>query len=365
MSANSSFWGTPREFFDALPKKTAERKKYVFLIGNGFNRFIKDEFNRLGFDCPPIMSWDELVIQTIVDNNELKQKLDERLFKGKGITNTEKVRLLELAIEGRNLSSDIAKSIRKYYDLKDEMWGKALKDEKKCFRCDLLGNAIRQGNHILTINFDNNIEGFVKNIKNADCSIQYVECQDKTNSKFTNAHPLYGWNRFSTFNKKVPLLAANESTDTAKIPPGIWHIHGWAGTNEKSQKGASIKLSFQKYCACISRIKQLGDYNKLLEWKGRNTWLNLFLNRPLIIAGLGLPQEEIFLRYLFLLKYKLEQKKADQQDNTLLNSYYLTLQKKEATQDSQPDGCDFLRALGVNIVEFDSYADLYNHQLWK
>ena len=73
---------------------------------------------------------------------------------------------------------------------------------------------------------------------------------------------------------------------------------------------------------------------------------------------MGMAKEEIFLRDLFLLKYKLAKKTNG---NSLNNSYYLVPRVDSST----PDGRKFLEALGVKIVRFDSYQDIYNHSLWK
>ena len=365
MSNKEAFWGTPEEFFKNLSSGQSSKKKdYVFLMGNGFNRFLKDELP--SSERPQLLAWEDLVIQVITDNPSLKSALahERSMFLGNGITNTEKVRLMELelgfASEGDagkrpvNINELFAKKIHRDYNITKKQW-QTLEGKSDAFAGCLLKYALGHHNHILTTNFDSNIEGYAQYVCNIPSKPLYVTCAERAHSGKDNAHPFYAWSKYSAFAKKraIKPLEANEGTDTAELPPGVWHIHGWAGT----AKGANIMMSFQKYCSCISRINDLGDNTRTDEWDGRNTWLNLFLKRPLIIAGLGLPQEEIFLRYLFLLKYKLDRRTGA---SSLNNSYFLVYENEKT-----PDGREFLEALGVNIVRFNSYKDIYTHPLWK
>jgi hypothetical protein len=91
---------------------------------------------------------------------------------------------------------------------------------------------------------------------------------------------------------------------TAQDEFGIWHIHGFAAYRR------SIILGINDYINVIRKLGTvLGElYQHREPWIGRNSWIDIFLNRDLIIMGLGLESQEITIRRLLMERYKYMRK---------------------------------------------------------
>lgn len=313
----------PEAFFEELKHKP--QKRYAFVLGNGINYHLGNN----------AVSWNELLGNFIREHhNEFASILN-----GKDIANTEVVNLLEFLIEGD--SDDKKDSAEKRNELMDFLNEHLNFCERK--KSAMLDRAWEK-HHILTTNFDGNIEEYIASAtgrRTKRCRAEAGNDAEKVNS-----NGFYPWNRFWGWadcpKEKDPLDHHNT----------IWHIHGKTDTTSS----LSVLFSLTRYVKAIKRVvewKQPSEPN----WPGRNTWVNIFYNAPLIIAGLGLTNQEVFLRTLLIERKRYWKKKGGEPQ-----SYYLV--RKSADGKEESDGRMFLRALGFKVVEFDNAEELYDSKNW-
>ncbi|MDP3549251.1 MAG: hypothetical protein Q8R81_02530 [Novosphingobium sp.] len=71
----------------------------------------------------------------------------------------------------------------------------------------------------------------------------------------------------------------------------------------------SIRLGLSHYMGSVRRaggwLHGRSDENPFRaknrrEWQGARTWLHLLFNKPLLFVGLGLAENEVFLRWLLI-----------------------------------------------------------------
>lgn len=317
-------------FFEEL--KYQDNKTYAFLLGNGINYFIGNN----------TLSWNDLLGDFISKNFDFfKYKPNDG-----DISNTEVVNLIELLVDRKKDGHDPISWIRQ--NLMQRL------DETLNFdctkRCSMLDTAWGH-HHILTTNFDENIEKYINNYYNV--KLQYHDVKPTTGSKEITSHEWYLWNRFCG-EKDCPSYSHLFQHHHA-----IWHIHG--KLNNKSSR--TVLFSLIRYINAIKQVEKWGSASDS-NWPGRNTWVNIFYNEPLIIAGLRLTNQEVFLRALLIERKRywkklVNEKKQDKEPQ----SYYLV--RKHSDAEKETDGRMFLRALGFKIVEFENAEEMYDNQNWN
>lgn len=183
---------------------------------------------------------------------------------------------------------------------------------------------------ILTTNFD---------LALSDCSAESYNFK-KFKAPFSQHYP---WN--SCF---IPIDEDNSNPCSHRI----WHIHG----SVKYKK--SIRFGLCDYMGAVSKARELihkGDDNlyrgkDVDGWSGYQTWLHPFFNCDLIIFGLGLNSQEVFLRWLLLERAGYFAKFPDRKRK-------LALIEKESEVSSGKRA--FVEAVGGEVIEADSYPNLY------
>ena len=107
---------------------------------------------------------------------------------------------------------------------------------------------------------------------------------------------------------------------------------------------------------CVERARKMIQGNSLEEyftgknqsyWVGYNTWLHIIFNKSLFIFGLGLEENEVFLRWLFIQRtkyFKLYGKSY--------RGWYICNDIKEGKR-------FFLEHLGFKIINISDYNTLY------
>jgi hypothetical protein len=93
------------------------------------------------------------------------------------------------------------------------------------------------------------------------------------------------------------------------------------------------------------------DYEK---WKGAETWLHLIFNRALFIFGIGLEENEVFLRWLLIERAKYFSKFPSRR----MKGWYVS-----KTGSTNPGKRMFLKKLSIEVIELPEYADIYE-RLW-
>lgn len=185
---------------------------------------------------------------------------------------------------------------------------------------------------ILTTNFDTYMSQAV------DCQ-RYIHSLDKKCYKFTDFYP---WN----------VYYSPEKLDNTLDNFGIWHING------TTDYPRSIRLGLSDYMGCVERARKMIQGNNLneyftgkqqIQWIGYNTWLHIIFNKNLFIFGLGLNENEVFLRWLLI-----QREKYSRLYNCNLKGWYIDRSISAGKE-------LFLKSLGFDIIKVSKdYHELYN-----
>ncbi len=289
-------------------KQIIEQNKdnIAFVVGNGINRYP---------DNPNALSWDELLIK-------LCSKVSSQTLTGRpnGISLTEFYDILELEKpQNIKLQREVTKLM--------ENW-----EPQNHHR--IITDRIKELNApILTTNFE---ETFAK-------TFQYKLLRTEQEG-FTDFYP---WTTYHGENQlKLP-------TDGF----GVWYINGMINYHR------SIRLGLSHYMGSVERARYLLRNERSLfsskdvnNWKGCKTWLHIVFNKSLFVFGLGLEENEIFLRWLLIerikyLKYISKEHKG----------WYINKRSNNGTDQGKKL---FLEHVGFEVIEVDDYADIYEN-IWR
>ena len=90
------------------------------------------------------------------------------------------------------------------------------------------------------------------------------------------------------------------------------------------------------------------------NWRGFKTWLHIIFNKSLFIFGLGLEENEVFLRWLLIERIKYFKQFPDRKHK----GWYISKKEDNAGKKF------FLERVGFEIIEVDDYSDIYEN-IWK
>lgn len=279
-----------------LKKTIGKLDRPAILVGNGIN-LLTNLFP----------SWDKLL--------KTHSGVD---LKTEGLTNTEIYDFIELKTEdGNKLKRAIAKSFESIDKKSSEI------------HKDFIRLLIRKDCPVLTTNFDFTFE------------------QDlMTSGGIFHRTSKDGFTRFYPWDTYFGLRQLEFPTDGF----GIWHIHGMIKYYD------SIRLGLTDYMGSVEKARRLihkGD-DRLFNgknqnnWEGQKTWLHIWFNMPLIIVGLGLGSNEVFIRWLFIEREKYFKKFPDRRKET----YYLS-------KGDSPHLDSFLNNLNIKLEIATDYETLY------
>ncbi len=289
--------------------------KITLVIGNGINLFRQPDGND---------SWKNLLCQICDDYNfaEGKHYLD-------AISLVEFSDLLQLHISqaGNNAS------VQKTFCEKLENW--EFGDHHK----EISEWAARKSVPVLTTNFDTTLSD--------SCNAELMHYKTVDTPKFTDFYP---WSKYY----------GTRPIDKPHNSFGIWHINGM------QIHIRSIRLALSHYMGSVHRARSwmhrggnerlFGSVNSLDRWKGKVTWLDTFFKNDLLIFGLGLGAQEVFLRWLLIerkryyLKFKELERKA----------WYIC-----TTDEEIPERKFFLSKVDVATVALDSHDCIYRSPVWR
>jgi hypothetical protein len=188
---------------------------------------------------------------------------------------------------------------------------------------------------ILTTNFDNTLSDAGK------CSLYSI----KGKKNFTAYYP---WDHYYG-------VVQHSEPDGCF---GIWHINGMRHYSQ------SIRLGLSHYMGSVSRTRgwlhrraedRLFTGKDQRDWVGANTWLHIAFNKPLAFFGLGLEENEVFLRWLLIERAKYFRKFPDRKRP----GWYFYTSKKEKS-----GKLFFLEGVGVKPIAVDSYDEIYRNPVW-
>jgi hypothetical protein len=141
---------------------------------------------------------------------------------------------------------------------------------------------------------------------------------------------------------------------------GIWHINGMA------KYARSIRLGLTHYMGSVQRARgwlhrgenRLFEAKGRLRWDGRQTWMHLTFNKPLLFLGLGLRESEVFLRWLLIERARYFAKFADRRQPAW---YVYTHDPDDKTQNGRHF---FLERIGIECIEARDYGEIYADATW-
>lgn len=141
----------------------------------------------------------------------------------------------------------------------------------------------------------------------------------------------------------------------------IWHINGMA------RYKSSIRLGLTHYMGSVQRARGWlhgsGEENLFRakdrrNWRGARTWMHLIFNKPLLFIGLGLAENEVFLRWLLIERAKYF-RRFDERRHP---AWYVYV--NDPHDDRLPGKLFFLEAIGIRCVEASSYDAIYEADGW-
>ena len=356
-------------------------QKYALLVGNGFN---KHQFDYNGRHKPDDCDWGELLKHLVATDkiaNFLRQRPDackkvKRIFELDNIHPSERGRFLFECLEESGFSR--VNTIRA---LKEYLESEFTITKKSEFRqCELLDMIWENGHHILTTNFDANIENYFRELlqeKTKPCRIDALtekpgqrkggkrgkEQQDDELSLLSGKTEIF-WrmNKFRWENFSGIQNAATWN-DLSK---DIWHVHG----SVLKSSFTSVLFSSEDYFNAISHFRTMRGNILKDNWHGTRTWLKLFLDCPLIIVGIGLDEGELLLRHLLQIRRRYRWLQGNVEE---CPSYFLYVDSeaeaacrsvlRKAGLPQGPDPCNtYLKLMGFHCLRFDTYQDMYNLQ---
>ena len=183
---------------------------------------------------------------------------------------------------------------------------------------------------IITTNFDTYISDSI-------CAAPHILKPSQNQYKFTDFYP---WNVYYSDNE-----IGNPLNGFA-----VWHINGI------TKYPRSIKLGLSDYMGCVERARRMINKDNLKKcfdgksqsyWVGFNTWFHIIFNKSLFIFGLGLEENEVFLRWLLI-----QRTKFCKLHHKSYEGWYIGMGINKGKR-------FFLEQLGFKVINISDYNTLY------
>jgi len=284
----------------------------AFIVGNGINRHNEN---------PNSVSWDDLLLR-------LWRKFAPDVFNSvpKGITITEFYDLLDLASDGElSKSFGIQKEAARILD--DTNFAQ--------HHVSFIRMAKSIGAPVLTTNFD------LIMARTLNLEKYFI-----TKKAFTDFYP------WSTYYGDKQLDLPTEDF-------GIWFLNGFIEYHR------SIRLGLSHYMGSVQRARTMihGNTGDSLfkskdnqNWVGQETWLHILFNKNICVFGLGLEENEVFIRWILIERAKYFKKFPERKK---LGWYVAP--KVEKPKDSIIGKRYFLESIGLKLIEAEDYNEIYDN----
>jgi len=289
---------------------TGHKHNLALLIGNGINRYGA---------TASMPAWEELLLTIARDRlgNRYRQWPE-------GISLTEVYDALELV----RANDSTAPS------LQEQVCGLMNQWKPRAQHKHVTSWALKHEVPLLTTNFDNAL-GEADN-----CSLRRTR-----NTGFTHFYP---WDSY--YGKKAI------SDPCASF--GIWHVNGM------QRYTRSIRLGLSHYMGSVGQVRRWlnpgrnGLYAATgpSTWLGRQTWLQIFFTKPILIFGLRLAENEVFLRWLLIERARYFRTFPDRR----VPGWFV-----HPDAENDPGRLMFLDAVDVKAVAVSSYDDIYSKSNWS
>lgn len=285
----------------------------AFIIGNGINLHYKNDS----------LSWKNLLLD--LWNNYSPENISEI---PEGISFTEFYDALEIQNTDKpNFGSTLQKKVQSL-----------MKNWVPNNKQNLILNRIKDLNApVLTTNFDQLIP------KSLNLNFKKMESKG-----FTDFYP------WSCYYSDKDLQNPVEGF-------GIWYPNGM----QKYHR--SIKLGLSQYMGNVERARDLihksskninSQEKNQNYWDGHRTWLHIIFNKSLVVFGLDLKENEVFLRWLLIERAKYYKKFPVRKHS----GWFITI---KGDNSSKAEGKKFfLKSIGFKVIELDDYKNIYE-DIWK
>lgn len=139
----------------------------------------------------------------------------------------------------------------------------------------------------------------------------------------------------------------------------IWHINGMQDYRQ------SIRLGLSHYMGSVERARnwihksgnRLFGAADVKSWPGATTWLQVFMHKPLLFFGLGLGENEVFLRWLLIERARYFSKFPSR----FKSGWYVYV---EGSNDFDAGKKLFLEGVGIEPVAVANHAEVYGQSAW-
>ena len=290
-------------------------KNLAIIIGNGINLH----------DNNGARSWEDLLVslQKIINGNS--NKIPEHL------SLTEFYDLLDLS---QSSSFEPRESLQKGFANLMKEWEPGQHHKNIVRWCE------SKNVPILTTNFENTLG-------------KAVNCKKSKRIKYGKFTDYYPWSTYY-----APSHIENPESDFA-----IWHINGM----QKHYR--SIRLGLGHYMGSVSRARNWlhgGKEDSLFygknqnRWRGHKSWLQCIFNNDLLIFGLGLGTQEVFLRWLFIERAKYFKKFPDRKKR----AWFIEKSDSKHTDHWRAKKF-FLEGVGVSTIQVKTHSEIYANKQWK
>lgn len=285
----------------------SNKDNLAFVVGNGINRY--------GYDISKDIGWETLLLNIW---NELSGRTRSEIPVD-GISFTEFYDLLSLV--ERNEIDDIRDRVIRFFK----------KFTPTPYHLELQNVFQKWDVPVLTTNFDESLS--------ASLTKNWI------NGKLMSSQ--YPWNAYWSHKKLSSPLDGF----------AVWHINGMVSYKNSITLGLTEYINQSSYTRNYLHSlpdKDNFELKNINHWKGEGTWLHIIFNRSLCIFGLGLDVNETFLRWLLIERKKYFNMFRDR----VKKGWYVC--KKGSINDGNKF---FLDTLGIEIIELDSYDDVYRTML--
>jgi len=288
--------------------------RVALLIGNGIHMYPNGG-----------RSWNDLVERLALENGFQSPE------KARSLALPEFYDLIELARPGKRAPMPFVEAfpLKAQFCSGMEKWQPAL-HHRAIVDWAMLHNA-----PIMTTNFD-------EVLKVAAQARKFSMFQPRGSRKGQSDH--YPWEKYF----------ASQPLDEPCDGFGIWHINGMISHIR------SIRLGLSDYMLSVTRCAPwITGAQAFSEWAGQDTWLDILFRMPLVIFGVGLEGQEVWLRWLLIQRAAHYKKRGGERPL----AWYVHPASERS--DAQRDKHFFLNCLGIETVEVADYAAIYDPHSWR
>lgn len=199
--------------------------------------------------------------------------------------------------------------------------------------------AQRWGVPVLTTNFDETLSKAISGVK----SPKRRQCGS---GKFTAFYP---WSTYYSTSDIVDPASAF----------GIWHVNGLEAYRQ------SIRLGLSHYMGSVARARgwlhtsgtRLYGASDIRLGPGANSWLHAFFHKPILFFGIGLGENEVFLRWLLIERARY----FSRYPSRAKPGWYV---HTKGSSDMNVGKTLFLKGVGIDPFEVQGHHVIYGSGTW-